>query len=162
MTIIKDWPLSQYVWHVKETSLRNGHEYRVWVKMCSPSLVMVPTPYEWKNSRVGKETPSKETNIRTSWLVLLFFDLVGRNIFSLILSSSENCLSAPSSSVFLSLVSYQLNKFKSTMQDMKLPSSKTLFFHAVNKRTNKTFFRLYTLFCINTSVLILSFFMYHY
>ena len=32
MTIIKGWPLSQYMWHVKEPSLLNGHEcqaYRV-------------------------------------------------------------------------------------------------------------------------------------
>ena len=32
MTIIKGWPMSQYMWHVKEPSLLNGHEcqaYRV-------------------------------------------------------------------------------------------------------------------------------------
>ena len=31
-----------------QTSLLNGHEYRAWVIICSPSPVMVTSPNEWK------------------------------------------------------------------------------------------------------------------
>ena len=48
MTIIKRRPVSQKLWHVKEPSLHNGHECWAWVKICSPSLAMVTSPYEWK------------------------------------------------------------------------------------------------------------------
>ena len=48
MTIINGWPVSQYVWHVKETSPLNGLEWHVTVKICSPSLVTLRSLYECK------------------------------------------------------------------------------------------------------------------
>ena len=33
MTITQGWPISQWVWQVKESSLLNGHKCRAWVKM---------------------------------------------------------------------------------------------------------------------------------
>ena len=48
MTIINGCPVSQKVWYAKESSLLNGHECRAWLKFCSPWLVMVTSPYEWK------------------------------------------------------------------------------------------------------------------
>ena len=48
MTIIKGRPVSQYVWYVKEPSLLNVYEWRVKVKICSPSPLMVTSPNEWK------------------------------------------------------------------------------------------------------------------
>ena len=123
--------------------------------MCSPSAIMVPSPFEWKYFEWEEETPSKETNIQTSWLVLFFFGLAGRNIFSLIVSSNELCLSAPSSSVFLSLVSYQLIK-------CKIWNSSHLrhyvFMRWINeKMKHLTVIRLYTLIRINTTVLVSHF-----
>ena len=42
------WPVTQWVLHVKESSLFKGHECRVWVKLCNSSRVMVTSSYEWK------------------------------------------------------------------------------------------------------------------
>ena len=36
------------MWHAKELSLLNGHEYRAQVNICSPSLPMMTSPNEWK------------------------------------------------------------------------------------------------------------------
>ena len=44
MTII----ITPYVWHAKEPSLLSGHECRTYVIICSPSSVMVTSPYELK------------------------------------------------------------------------------------------------------------------
>ena len=39
--------VSQKVWHIKEPSLLNGHECRVYVKFCSPSPVRTGQPQWW-------------------------------------------------------------------------------------------------------------------
>ena len=41
-------PVWQWVWHVKELSLLNGHECRAQVKICSPSPAMVTSTYKCK------------------------------------------------------------------------------------------------------------------
>jgi hypothetical protein len=41
--------VSQKVWHDKDPSLLKGHERRTYLpKFCSPSPVMVTSPYKWK------------------------------------------------------------------------------------------------------------------
>ena len=56
---IKGCPASQQVLHAKELSLHNGHEWRVYVKICSPDPLMVTSPYEWKTL---EKTPQKQIN----------------------------------------------------------------------------------------------------
>ena len=48
MSIIKSRPMLQWVWHVKEPSLLNGHKCQAKVKISTPSLAMVMSPYERK------------------------------------------------------------------------------------------------------------------
>ena len=55
MTIINGCPLSQYVWHAKELSLFNGHECWAKVKICSPSPVMVTSPYAYSSQCNGAQ-----------------------------------------------------------------------------------------------------------
>ena len=64
MTIINGCPLSQYVWHAKELSLLNGHECWAKVKICSPSPVMVTSPYAYSSQCNGAQhydMPFQET-----------------------------------------------------------------------------------------------------
>ena len=54
------------MWHFKELSLLNGHECCVYVKICSPSPVMVTSLYNSilvKNSCVGPKKSNKQINI---------------------------------------------------------------------------------------------------
>ena len=61
MTIMKDWTVSQWVLHVNEPSLRNGHECRAKVKNLQP-FTGNSDVFNWvKNSRVGRKTPTNKT-----------------------------------------------------------------------------------------------------
>ena len=54
------------MWHVKDPSLLNVDECRASVKIYSPSLVMVRSPYELKNLKWDeKSQTNKETNKHT-------------------------------------------------------------------------------------------------
>ena len=48
------------MWHEKEPSLLNGQECRAQVKICSPSPVMVTSPYEWKILEWDDKPPNKQ------------------------------------------------------------------------------------------------------
>ena len=70
ITIINGFPVSQKVWHAKEFSLLDVHEYREKVKICSPSPVVVTSPYEGKFSseminpkQTNKQTNKKQTKL---------------------------------------------------------------------------------------------------
>ena len=55
------------MWHAKEPSLLNGHECRAKVNICSPSPVLMPSPYEWKILEWDEKTQTNEqTNKQTS------------------------------------------------------------------------------------------------
>ena len=61
--LLEPFPRYLKVWHVKEPSLLNGHTCRAIVKICSPSLVMLTSPYEWKIFSSGTINLKKTTNI---------------------------------------------------------------------------------------------------
>ena len=48
MTIIYGCPVSQYVWHAKEPSMINVHEYRAQVNICRFSPAMATCLYMYK------------------------------------------------------------------------------------------------------------------
>ena len=48
MTIINGCPVSHYLWHSKEPSLLNGHNWRAKIKICGPSPAMVTSQNKWK------------------------------------------------------------------------------------------------------------------
>ena len=63
-TIIMGRPLSHQMWSYKEFSLLNGNKCRTWVKIWSPSPVMVMSPNELKNIEWDEklQTNNKQTN----------------------------------------------------------------------------------------------------
>ena len=63
MTIINKCLLSQKVWHAKVPSLLIDHECRVYVKICSPSLVKTTSPYEWTILDWKKKPQNKQINL---------------------------------------------------------------------------------------------------
>ena len=62
---INGCPVSKKVWHSKEPSLLNGHECQAWVKICSPSPVMVKSAYERKIlERIEKPQTKNPTKLK--------------------------------------------------------------------------------------------------
>ena len=68
MTIINGCAMPQWIWRAKEPSLFKGYECRAYVKICSPSPVIVTSPYdwiiiEWDNKHTTKQTNKYRINI---------------------------------------------------------------------------------------------------
>ena len=59
------------------TLIKDGHECRAKVKICSRSLVMVTSPYEWKilveSKTQNKQTKSNDVAARDLYCILILF-----------------------------------------------------------------------------------------
>ena len=67
------WPFytdDPKICHAKEPSMLHGDELRVYIKICSPSTVLVTFPYEWKildwNLNSNKETDLQTNKYKTN------------------------------------------------------------------------------------------------
>ena len=60
-----------------QTSLLNGHEYRAWVIICSPSPIMVTSPNEWKILEwYEKHRQTQPPSLIVDWsMTYILFDL---------------------------------------------------------------------------------------
>ena len=59
--------MSQYVWHVKGLSLLSAHEFRVHVRICSPSPVTVTSRNERKNLDWDEQFQTNKPYINPGW-----------------------------------------------------------------------------------------------